>query len=229
MKIKADTGEIWRFYIFLQYFRDNLREEFQEKDKGIKYVLRALQESRIPERKARDLESDIFKEKKSLGQDLEKMENAVSRALGRLRRILNYLESLQMEEEYQAYKKAMDSPDRCGFAIIRFRGNDCYIRQGDIDYDRLDGDGMTNLERMENGFAPVGKDGLYVNLHHMIQKETGGIMEIQDSIHKGNHGLLHINPSSIPSGIQRNAFSSFKSDYWKRRAAFELRRRKDED
>ena len=127
-------------------------EELQEKDKGIKYALRALQESGIPERKVRDLESDIFRERKCLGQDLEKTKNAVSRALRRLRRILNYLESLQMEEDYQAYKKAMDSPDRCGFAIIRFRGNDCYIGQGDIDYDRLDGDGMTNLEKVVVGF-----------------------------------------------------------------------------
>ncbi|UQW71985.1 DUF6861 domain-containing protein [Pseudomonas avellanae] len=38
----------------------------------------------------------------------------------------------------------------------------------------------TNLERMASGRAPIGVDGESINLHHMIQTQSGGIAELRN-------------------------------------------------
>ncbi|WP_430876402.1 HNH/ENDO VII family nuclease [Gilliamella sp. G0441] len=77
----------------------------------------------------------------------------------------------------------------------------------------------TNLERMANGLAPIGSDGRSVNLHHMTQRQNGPIAEVTQKFHKENHSTIHVNTNTIPSGINRNKFESWKKQYWKNRAA----------
>jgi hypothetical protein len=77
----------------------------------------------------------------------------------------------------------------------------------------------TNIDRMADGLAPIGKDGRSVNLHHMIQNQNGPIAEVTQQFHKENHSIIHINPNTIPSGINRSKFGSWKKQYWKNRAA----------
>ena len=71
---------------------------------------------------------------------------------------------------------------------------------------------------MQKGLAPIGPDGKSMNLHHMTQRQNGGIAEMTQSFHQKNSGTIHINPSSTPSGIDRGAFNKWRSDYWKSRA-----------
>ena len=87
-----------------------------------------------------------------------------------------------------------------------------------IDPTAVDGRGRTNLQRMKKGLAPLGPDGKSINLHHMTQKQDGAIAEMTQTFHKKNSSVIHINPSSIPSGINRNTFNKWRSDYWKDRA-----------
>ena len=55
----------------------------------------------------------------------------------------------------------------------------------DIDLDYFDENtGMTNLERMRSGKAPIGNDGNPVQLHHVIQKEAGPMVEIREVTHQ---------------------------------------------
>lgn len=75
-----------------------------------------------------------------------------------------------------------------------------------------------NLKRMEKGRAPIGYDGDPIELHHLIQSESGSVVEISGSMHRENHKTLHINTSDIPSGINRSSFQMLRSAYWKRRA-----------
>lgn len=75
-----------------------------------------------------------------------------------------------------------------------------------------------NVERMASGRAPIGVDGKSVNLHHMIQSETGGIAEMTQTFHKTNHATIHINPNTIPSGINRSQFDAWRGRYWENRA-----------
>jgi hypothetical protein len=43
--------------------------------------------------------------------------------------------------------------------------------------------------------------------------------EIAQSMHQQYTKTIHINPKSIPSGIDRDVFKRWKSDYWIKRAS----------
>ena len=77
----------------------------------------------------------------------------------------------------------------------------------------------TNVERMATGRAPAGYDGNAVNLHHMLQTQDGPIAEMSQTFHKTNHGIIHINPNTIPSGIDRSVFDTWRKQYWTNRAS----------
>jgi RHS repeat-associated protein len=87
--------------------------------------------------------------------------------------------------------------------------------------------GRSNLKRMTQGLAPMGPDDKPVNLHHMLQTQDGPIAEVTQSMHlaqgdykdSGSYNTLHWKAGTkIPSGIDREAFDDWKSDYWKDRA-----------
>ena len=77
---------------------------------------------------------------------------------------------------------------------------------------------LSNMDRMEAGLAPLGSDGKSMNLHHMTQTQDGAIAEVTSTFHSENSSIIHINDNSIPSGIDREAFDKWRSDYWKSRA-----------
>ena len=52
----------------------------------------------------------------------------------------------------------------------------------------------------------------------MIQSEAGGIAEMTQTFHKTNHATIHINPNTIPSGIDRSQFDAWRGRYWENRA-----------
>ena len=99
-----------------------------------------------------------------------------------------------------------------------FGGNRVYQRSDLIDPNLVDDLGRTNVQRMESGLAPIGPDGRSLQLHHMTQRQTGSIAEVTATMHQQNSRILHINPSSIPSGIDRGAFNVWRADYWRWRA-----------
>ena len=99
-----------------------------------------------------------------------------------------------------------------------FRGARVYQRDALIDPSRVDRLGRTNLERMQKGLAPIGPDGNPINLHHLTQSGSGPVAEVTQSFHQRYSSVLHINPNSVPSGIDRSAFAVWRSQYWKVRA-----------
>lgn len=104
----------------------------------------------------------------------------------------------------------------------------------------------TNVERMSEGLAPIGKDGRPVQLHHLTMTEApgmngrrGSLAEIMETTHQKYTSVLHIpfprNPNNkkqtlprFPS-FRKNAdgtesvlagqFDTFRASYWKARAA----------
>ncbi|MGG6431322.1 HNH/ENDO VII family nuclease [Anoxybacillus sp. D401a] len=94
-----------------------------------------------------------------------------------------------------------------------------YQRNDIIDPYMKDARGRTNLERMEKGLAPLGSDGKPINLHHMTQRNESSIAEVTQTFHKENSKIIHINPNTIPSGINRNEFDKWRKDYWKDRVS----------
>ncbi|MDQ3805948.1 MAG: hypothetical protein M3416_19225, partial [Acidobacteriota bacterium] len=101
---------------------------------------------------------------------------------------------------------------------VFFRGNKVYRSQHGIDPNRRDAQGRTNLERMQAGEPPLGSDGVSMQLHHMLQTQNGPIIELTATQHRQWYRTIHINPNTIPSGINRSAFNTWKRNYWKARA-----------
>ncbi len=101
---------------------------------------------------------------------------------------------------------------------ITFQGNKVFQRNDLIDPKLVDGRGRSNIERMQKGLAPIGPDGKPLNLHHMTQRQSGAIAEMTQSFHQQNSKIIHINPNSIPSGINRSEFNKWRYNYWKMRA-----------
>lgn len=71
---------------------------------------------------------------------------------------------------------------------------------------------------MELGLAPLGPDGKSINLHHMIQTNDSSIAEVTATFHQTNSKVIHINPNTVPSGINRNEFDAWRKTYWINRA-----------
>jgi hypothetical protein len=99
-----------------------------------------------------------------------------------------------------------------------FEGRRVYQRDDLIDPNAVDHIGRTNVERMHDGNPPLGPDGKEIVLHHLTQTNDGSLAEIAASMHTKNHKVLHINPKSIPSGIDRAEFDALRARYWRRRA-----------
>ena len=99
-----------------------------------------------------------------------------------------------------------------------FNGTRVYQRNDLINPNLTDKIGRSNLQRMQEGLAPLGPDGKPINLHHMLQSSDSPIAEVTQTFHQQNSRVIHINPSTIPSGIDRSAFDVWRSNYWIKRA-----------
>lgn len=100
---------------------------------------------------------------------------------------------------------------------VNFKGNLVYQRPDLIDPNLSQG-GLSNLQRMQNGLAPFARDGSKIVLHHMLQTMEGPIAEVTDTFHRIYSKTIHINPNTIPSGIDRFAFNLWRAEYWMERA-----------
>lgn len=78
--------------------------------------------------------------------------------------------------------------------------------------------GRTNLQRMQQGLAPRGPDGSSINLHPLIPTQDGSIAEMPATFHEKYSRIIHINPDTIPSGINRSVFDAWRRSYWMNRA-----------
>ncbi|MBY8881583.1 HNH/ENDO VII family nuclease [Actinacidiphila acidipaludis] len=109
------------------------------------------------------------------------------------------------------------------WSLTEYKGQRIYQRDDLVNpdyYSPADKYGRSNLKRMQQGLAPMGPDDKPLNLHHMLQTQDGPIAEVTSSMHFGNYSQLHWKVgTNIPSGIDRDAFNAWKSQYWKNRAA----------
>ncbi|WP_260485346.1 HNH/ENDO VII family nuclease [Listeria booriae] len=101
------------------------------------------------------------------------------------------------------------------------------VYQTDIDFDYVSKNpkakGMTNGELMKKGRAPYiidanGNESL-VELHHLIQKEPGSMVEISEMAHdtysKQLHGLVEDGASFRNNPDLEKQYNNFRSNYWK--------------
>ncbi len=82
--------------------------------------------------------------------------------------------------------------------------------------------GATNLDLMEEGLAPIGPDGDYVNLHHILGEEPGPMVELTAETHqrlnRQLHGLIEDGQSfrNRPGGSA--SYRRWRRAYWQHRA-----------
>ena len=120
------------------------------------------------------------------------------------------IDAIGSMEEYQIYKDA-------GLIEAEIDGRKCLINPN-IDMDQKDAFGRTNKERMEQGLAPLEKNGNPIELHHIGQKNDSPLAELTQEQHrsKGNYSILH--DTKKDSEIDRKAFDNERENHWKARA-----------
>lgn len=99
--------------------------------------------------------------------------------------------------------------------MVEINGKKVIIDNDTFDPGLVDRQGRTNLQRMEQGLAPIGTDGKSVNIHHIDQTDTGPVIEITATNHQQNYAELHINTGQSASQIDRDAFNKWRREYWK--------------
>ena len=80
----------------------------------------------------------------------------------------------------------------------------------DINLNRVDEYGRTNLERMLLGEAPLDSTGKTFELHHIGQKNNGSlaILTVKEHDAASLHGYVK------QSEIDRNAFKEIREQFW---------------
>ncbi|WP_240310297.1 HNH/ENDO VII family nuclease [Listeria goaensis] len=92
-----------------------------------------------------------------------------------------------------------------------------------IDFNMVDeATGLTNLELMKKGRAPIWEDGSRIELHHTLQMEPGPMAELPASLHDKYYSVLHglvENGNSFRNNAElAKQYNNFRSQYWKWRA-----------
>lgn len=155
----------------------------------------------------KDLDSPIAFEKKS---ELTPLSDESKTELKEKKYPDSVIENIGSEEEKAIYEKANLEPSEVN-------DRDALIKK-DIDLNQEDDFGRTNLERMEQGLAPLDKDGNPIELHHVGQKMDSPLAELTRDEHrgKGNDTVLHNKQKE--SEINREDFAKERAEHWKSRA-----------
>lgn len=122
---------------------------------------------------------------------------------------VDVIKQFHSEEEYEIYKKA-------GLYTQSINGETALIRDIDLNYiSKLDdGTQVTNLQRMDLGYAPIEpKTGKAYQLHHIGQKKDGCLAILTEKEHLGNASILNI--PGKESEIDRQAFNKVRRTFWK--------------
>ena len=93
---------------------------------------------------------------------------------------LDVIKQFHSVDEYNVFKNAGLKPTMVDGRSILAR---------DIDLLLKDEKGRTNLQRMKEGLAPLDKDGISIELHHVGQKADGTLAMLTKSEH--DHSALH--------------------------------------
>lgn len=120
------------------------------------------------------------------------------------------VDRIKSKEEADIYMEA-------GLKEEEIAGKKCLVRM-DLDMEQKDEFGRTNKERMENGMAPLSKDGEIIELHHIGQKQDSPLAELTTSEHRrgGNDTILH--DKMKESEIDRVEFTKERKEHWENRA-----------
>ncbi len=119
--------------------------------------------------------------------------------------IITQLHSL---EEYYVYKDV-------GLRPIIVNNKVALVQNIDLNYvsQLPDGNKVTNLVRMQKGYAPLDpKTGKAYQLHHIGQKKDATLAILTEAQHQGNSTILNIVDKT--SEINRSEFTTVRKEFW---------------
>ncbi|MCD7890950.1 MAG: HNH/ENDO VII family nuclease [Ruminococcus sp.] len=122
---------------------------------------------------------------------------------------LKVIQQFRSLEEYEVYKAAQ-------LKEILVNGSTALIQDIDLGFtsELADGTTVTNLERMQKGYAPLDPvTGKAYQLHHIGQSKDGTLAVLTEAQHQGNSSILNI--ASKESEIDRAAFKTVREEFWK--------------
>jgi len=121
---------------------------------------------------------------------------------------LDIISQFHNMDEYEVYKNA-------GLYTEMVNGKIALIQDIDLDFvsELPDGTEVTNLTRMQMGYAPIDPEtGLAYQLHHIGQNADGTLAVLTQEQHQGNSAILNIYGKE--SEINRSAFANVREEFW---------------
>lgn len=121
---------------------------------------------------------------------------------------MDVISQLHSMDEYLVYKEA-------GLKPVMVNGRTALVQNIDLNYVSTlpDGSEVTNLVRMQRGYAPLDPTtGKAYQLHHIGQKTDGTLAILTESQHQGNSAILNI--VGKESEIDRQSFNATRKAFW---------------
>lgn len=121
---------------------------------------------------------------------------------------LDVISQIHSMDEYLVYKNA-------GLKAIMVNGKTALVQNIDLNYisELPDGTQVTNLVRMQKGYAPLDPaTGKAYQLHHIKQDPNGTLAVLTEAQHQGNSTILNIFDEG--SLINRTEFSKTRKEFW---------------
>ena len=120
---------------------------------------------------------------------------------------LDVIRQFHSMKEYQVYREA-------GLNATMVNGRIALVQDIDLSFESdLAGKTVTNLERMQLGYAPVDPStGKFYQLHHVGQRADGTLAILTEAQHQGNSVIL--NTVGKASEIDRAGFSQARKAFW---------------
>lgn len=126
---------------------------------------------------------------------------------------LEVIKQFKSYKEYEVYKEA-------GLYTKMVNGKLSLVRKIDLDYvsELPNGESVSNLVRMQKGYAPIDPaTGKAYQLHHINQDSNGTLAILTEAEHQGNSAILNL--FGKESEIDRKAFVKIRKEFWQKYAA----------
>ena len=123
---------------------------------------------------------------------------------------IDIIKQIKSFEEYEIYKKA-------GLYTKMIDGKIALVRDIPLDYvsELPTGEKVTNLVRMQKGYAPIDPaTGKAYQLHHINQNSKGTLAILTEAEHQGNASIL--NTIGKESEINRKEFDEIRKVFWQK-------------
>ena len=124
---------------------------------------------------------------------------------------LEIVKRLNGWDEYEVYKSAGLKAEMVGDQLSLVQK---------IDLTHVDESGVTNLQRMLNGYAPLDANGKAYELHHIAQDADGALAILTEEQHRGEgtYKVLHmiLEDSPVTHG---SSWTTIRQNFWKNYAA----------